>query len=151
MNIAVCTFLLLTKHCTSSLIFLITQKNYLIIFERVDKLSKKNIYLRKILNLDLDFKIFGLWIWITLHFTGFGLEIFWTVIYNYTYQILYWHWTWKNLDYKFGLQLLYIFYGIWTWKHSDYGFGFQLLFISLDLDVELLGLWFRIMINLKSL
>ena len=30
-------------------------------------------------------KIFGLQIKITSHFTGFGLEIFWKAIYNYTY------------------------------------------------------------------
>ena len=37
----------------------------------------------------------GFWlrIWITLHFTGFGLlKILWTAIYNYTYYILYWRW-----------------------------------------------------------
>ena len=45
--------------------------------------------------LDLDLNVFGLRIWITVHFTGFGLEIFWTAIYNYTYEILYWLWTWK--------------------------------------------------------
>ena len=39
--------------------------------------------MRKILEMDL--KVFGLQIWITLHFTGFGMEIFWTAIYNYTY------------------------------------------------------------------
>ena len=39
--------------------------------------------MRKIL--DMDLKVFGLQIWITLHFTGFGMEIFWTAIYNYTY------------------------------------------------------------------
>ena len=31
----------------------------------------------------MDLKVFGLQIWITLHFTGFGMEIFWTAIYNY--------------------------------------------------------------------
>ena len=61
----------------------ITQKNYLIIFEHVDKLSRKNIYLKKIL--DLGYK-FGL---CEPPFTGFGLEISWTAIYNYTYYILY--------------------------------------------------------------
>ena len=39
--------------------------------------------MRKIL--DLDFKVFGLRIWIMLYFTGFGLKTFWTAIYNYTY------------------------------------------------------------------
>ena len=39
----------------------ITLKNYLIMFERVDKLSRKIYsYLRKIL--DLNLKVFGLWI-----------------------------------------------------------------------------------------
>ena len=48
-------------------------------------MSKKNKYLRKIL--DSDLKVFGLRISMTLHFTGFGfeLEIFCTAIYNYTY------------------------------------------------------------------
>ena len=45
-------------------------ENYLIIFERVDKLSRKNIYIYEE-NIE-----FGIRIWITtLHFTGFGLEI----------------------------------------------------------------------------
>ena len=44
-------------------------RNYLIIFERVDMLSRENIYLRKIL--DLNLKAFGLRTWITLRFTGF--------------------------------------------------------------------------------
>ena len=44
-NIGVRSFLILRKEN-------ITQKNYLIIFERVDKLSTKNMYLRKILDLD---------------------------------------------------------------------------------------------------
>ena len=35
--------------------------------------------------LDLDLKVFGLLIWIMLYFTRFGLETFWTAIYNYTY------------------------------------------------------------------
>ena len=35
--------------------------------------------------LDLELKVFGLQIWITLYFTGFGPEIFWTAIYNCTY------------------------------------------------------------------
>ena len=48
-NIGVRSFLILRKGN-------ITQKNYLIIFERVDKLSTKNMYLRKIL--DLDYVIF---------------------------------------------------------------------------------------------
>ena len=61
--------------------------------------------MRKILEMDL--KVFGLQIWITLHFTGFGMEIFWTAIYNYTYWILYWRWTWKYLNCEFGLQVLY--------------------------------------------
>ena len=52
-------------------------------FEHVDKLSRKNIYLKKIS--DLGYK-FGLR---EPPFTGFGLEISWTVIYNYTYYILY--------------------------------------------------------------
>ena len=55
--------------------------------------------MRKIL--DLGLKVFGLRIWITSNFTGFGLETFWTVIYNYTYYIPYWRWTWKYLGYKF--------------------------------------------------
>ena len=35
--------------------------------------------------MDLDLKVFGLRIKIMSHFTGLGLEIFWTAIYNYTY------------------------------------------------------------------
>ena len=82
----------------------ITQKNYSIVFECVEKLSKKNIYLSNIL--DLDLKIFGLRIWIALnlldldcksleeqlsvtlirYFAGGGLENTW--------------------DYEFVLQLL---------------------------------------------
>ena len=132
------TFLLLSKHCTSSLIFLVTQKNYLIIIERVDKLSRKNIYLRKILKLDLDLKIFGLRIWIMLHFTGFGLKIFGqrfiiTLIRYFTGVGLENTWT-TNLDYKY-----YILRDL-DLKHLDYGSGFWLLFISLDLDLKILGL-----------
>ena len=41
---------------------------------RENKLPMKSIYMRKIL--DLDLKEFGLQIWIMLHFTRFGLEIF---------------------------------------------------------------------------
>ena len=70
------SFLILRKQCTSSrsLIFLITQENYLIIFERVDKLSRKKIYLRKILDLDYEF---GLRL---LDFTAFGLGNTWTTV-----------------------------------------------------------------------
>ena len=82
-----------------------------------DKLSKKNIYLRKILGLDL--KVFGLQIWIMLHFTGFGLEILWTGIYNCTFQILYWRWTWKYLDYLPIWITIIRFYWIWSWKYLD--------------------------------
>ena len=32
--------------------------------------------------LDVDLKVFGLQIWIMIHFTGFGMEIFWAAIYN---------------------------------------------------------------------
>ena len=135
---------------------------YLIIFDRVDKLSRKNMSEENI----------GFWlrIWITLHFTGFGLlEILWTAIYNYTYYILYWRWIWKYLDYiRIWIRII-IFYRIWTLIYLDYGFGFPLLFILLDLDLKVLGLriwitiitfywiwiilvlWFRIMINLICL
>ena len=57
------------------------------------------------------------------HFTGFGLKIFWTVIYN-------------MLDLKIlGLRIwitIIIVYGIWTLKQLVYGFGFQLLFMLLN-------------------
>ena len=69
--------------------------------------------------LDLELKVFGLQIWITLYFTGFGPEIFWTAIYNYTYQIPYWRWTWNNFDYNC------LFPGIWTLKCLDYGLDFD--------------------------
>ena len=36
----------------------ITQKNYLITFDCVDMLSRKSIYLRKILTMDLDYITF---------------------------------------------------------------------------------------------
>ena len=45
----------LRKHYTSSLIFLITQENYLIIFECIDKENLRKIF-------DLDLKIFGLYL-----------------------------------------------------------------------------------------
>ena len=81
----------------------ITLKNYLIIFKHVDKSSRKNIYLRKIL--DLDLKVFGQRIWITLNFTGFELEILWTAIYNYNFRYFTCDWlenTWAtNLDYNY--------------------------------------------------
>ena len=41
--------------------------------------------MRKILDLNLKIFALGLRIWITLYFTGFGQEIFWLAIYNYTY------------------------------------------------------------------
>ena len=76
-------------------------KNYFIVFEHVS-------CLRKILDLDLN--VFGLKILIMLHFTGFGLEIFWTAIYNYTFLIVM-YLTGSRLeniylDYEFGLRLL---------------------------------------------
>ena len=43
-------------------------------------ISEKNIEI-----LDLKLKAFGLQIWITLHFTGFWLEIFWATIYILDY------------------------------------------------------------------
>ena len=108
-------------------------KNYLIIFEHVYKLSKKNEYLRKIL--DLDLKLFGLQIPIMLHF-------------------IYWIWIWTgNQDFGqqfiiiliryftgiglkiLGLQIwitIIVFYGIWALKYLDYRFGFRLLLILLD-------------------
>ena len=75
---------------------------YLIIFDRVDKLSRKNTCLKKILDfgyefglryilLDLDYwKSYGLRFIITLitYFTGVGFENIWTI-------------------YEFGLELLY--------------------------------------------
>ena len=80
--------------------------------------------------LDLDLKVFGLRIWITLCFTGFGLEIFgqrfiiiliryftsaglghtWTTNLNYSYYIL------RHLDFKV----------------PELHFRFRLLFILLD-------------------
>ena len=45
-------------------------------FEHEDKFPRKNIFEENI--------GFGLQIWIMLHFTGFGLEMCWTVIYNRT-------------------------------------------------------------------
>ena len=73
----------------------------------------------------------------------FGPEIFWTTIYNYTYQLLYWCWAWKYLDYKYGLQLYFTgfllennwitnldfncYLWIWSWKYLDYEFGLRLL------------------------
>ena len=117
-------------------------RNYLIIFECVDMLSRENIYLRKIL--DLNLKAFGLRTWITLHFTGFWLEIFWTAICNYTYQI----YNLLVLDLKkLGLRIWFTiitFYGIWTWNYLDCKFGFRMLFM--DLDLKILGLQIRITI-----
>ena len=85
----------------------ITQKNYLIIFECVDKLSRKKIYLRKILDLyyefglcyillDLEWKSFGQRFVITLirYFTGVVFENTWTTNLDYNYYIL------RDLDFK---------------------------------------------------
>ena len=74
-KIAVRTLFLLRKHYTRSLNFLITQENYLIIIEHVDKLSRRNIYLRKVLGLDL--KIIGLQIWITI------IRFYWILTWQY--------------------------------------------------------------------
>ena len=86
-------------------------------------LLRKNIYLRKILGLDYEFGL-------RLHFTGFGLEIFWAVIYNYTFR----YFTGVGFENTIlGLRIwitIIIFYGIWTLKYLDYGFGFRLLFIN---------------------
>ena len=38
--------------------------------------------------LDLELKVFGLQIWVMLHFTRFGLEILWTAILNYILDTL---------------------------------------------------------------
>ena len=140
----------------------IALKNNLTIFERVNKLSRKNkciwgklyfwtwrhldykFWLHYIL-LDFDWKSFGQWfiIWIMLHFTGFGLEIFWTKVYNYTYYKLYWRWTWKYLHYKYGLRDLDLNI---LWPRILV----TIIRFSLDLYLEILGLWFRIMIDLMS-
>ena len=74
----------------------ITQKNYLILSERVDKLPMKNVYLRKILGLDLEFELcyilleldwksFGQRFVIILveYITGDGLENTWATNLDY--------------------------------------------------------------------
>ena len=71
-----------------------------------------------------------------LHFTGFGLEIFWTMIYNYTYILD----TLLTLDLKIlGLQIWIMGFElentwvmnldfdcclwIWTWNYLDCDLG----------------------------
>ena len=86
----------------------ITQKNYLIIFECVVKLSRKNIYLRKIFDLDyefrlryilldLDWKTYGQRFITTLvrYFSGVGFDNNWTTNLDYNYFIL------RDLDNKY--------------------------------------------------
>ena len=117
-NIGVPTFLFLEN---------ITQKNYSIIFERVDKLSRKDIYLRKILDLDyefrlryilldLDWKSYGQRFIITLirYFPGFGFENNWTTNLDYNYFIL------RDLDFKYLDCCLS--HWIWNSKYLDYDF-----------------------------
>ena len=71
---------------------------------------------------DLDLKLFGLRIWITLYFTGFGLETFWTTIYNryFTGAGL------ANFDYNYYISRDLDF------KVPGLRFEFQLLFDLLD-------------------
>ena len=107
----------------------ILHKNYLIIFEHVDKLSRKNIYLKKIL--DLGYK-FGLCeppshqiqsrftITLITYFTSLDLKILQIWI---TIIIFYRIWTLKYFDYRFGFQFLFCW--IWTGKHLDYEFGLR--------------------------
>ena len=120
-------------------------KNYLIIFECVDKLSRKNyiwvkywIWSWRYLDyefgfhyilLELDLKSFGQQFVITLitvfrYFTGVRLENTWTTNLDYNYHILW------DLDLKL----------------MNYKFGFWLLCISLDLDLKILEvqIWIRI-------
>ena len=105
-NTGVHTFLILEN---------ITQNNYLIIFERVDKLSKKNIYLRKILDLDYEFRLRYILLdldckscgqrFITTlirYFPGVGFENNWTAKLDYNYFIL-WDLDFKYLLYGFGI------------------------------------------------
>ena len=132
----------------------------------IDKLSRKNIYLWK--KLDLNKKVFGLQIWVMLNFTGFGLEIIWQqfIIIHIRYFIcagleITWtsnldfnHYILWDLDFKvLGLQIwisiaTYLTgFGLentWT-TNLDYGY-----WILLDLDLEILGLSFRIMIDLYA-
>ena len=68
-NIGVPTFLFLEN---------ITQKNYSIIFERVDKLSRKDIYLRKILDLDYEFRL--RYILLDLDWKSYGQRFITTLI-----------------------------------------------------------------------
>ena len=88
------TFLILRKHYTRVI--------YLIIFDRVDKLPRKNRYLKKILDFDYEFglryilldlnywKSYGQRFIITLitYFTGVGFENIWT-IYKFELELLY--------------------------------------------------------------
>ena len=114
----------------------ITLKNYLIIFKHVDKSSRKNIYLRKIL--DLDLKVFGQRIWITLNFTGFGWKYFeqrFTITILDTLLAI----DLKILELRIWITII-IFTGFWFWKYLDYWFWFWLLFILLDLNLKILGL-----------
>ena len=99
--------------------------NYFNYVERVDKLSRENIFMKKIL--DLDMKVFGLQIWVTLYilldldwkpfgqrfiiilttiFTGAGLRNTWTTKFDYNYYIS------QDLDFnlpglRFGFRLLF--------------------------------------------
>ena len=82
----------------------ITQKNYLIVFEHVDKLSKKNIYLSNIL--DLDLKIFGLRIWTALNLLDLDC---------------------KSLEEQLSVTLIRYFAGVGLENTWDYEFVLQLL------------------------
>ena len=110
---------------------IVYKKKGVIISERVDKLPRKNIYLRNILDLDYEFRL--RYILLDLNWKSYGQR----------FIIRHWLDTFLAFELKIiGLRIwitIILFYWIWTLKYLDYGFGFWFLFILLDLDLKVLG------------
>ena len=95
---------------------------------------------------------FGLWIWIKLYFTGFGLEILCTAVYNITLITYFTGFRFENtltsnLDYNYYIlrNLDFKIFRLWIWISIVVyltGLGLENTWTTnLDYDVNGFGLW----------